>query len=95
MLSAVNFGVVALARATRTPADSLLSLRCECGAPACRSKVSISIVAYEAALLTGCLLVAPAHGNGARVIDRSRAWSIIDGSPPAADGSGAASAACS
>ena len=81
MRSAVNFGAIALARATGTPTETLLTLRCECGQLECTSTVSISIVDYEATVHTGNLLVREDHAP-AGLIDGSEAWTIMDGPAP-------------
>jgi hypothetical protein len=78
MRSAVNFGVVALARATGTPRQVPLTLRCECGGAACMTTVSISTADYESAVSACHLLVSPLHRNGAREIVRSPEWAIVE-----------------
>jgi len=79
MRSAVNFGIAALARATEAPANTPLRLRCECGSPACASIIVVSLRDYRRAPLTGCLIVTPAHIDGARVITQSaQLWAVIE-----------------
>lgn len=83
MRSAVNFGVAALARVTGAPADTPLRLRCECGTPACAAIVVVSLDDYSGVPLAGCLLVTPAHIDGARVLSRAaQRWALIDASAP-------------
>jgi hypothetical protein len=78
MRSAVNFGVVALARATGTSRQMPLTLRCECGGAACMTTVSISTADYESAMSACHLLVSPEHRNGARAIVGSLEWAIVE-----------------
>jgi hypothetical protein len=45
----INFGVVAVARASGAGADEPLFLRCECGGPGCVARVRVTRGEYERA----------------------------------------------
>lgn len=59
--AAVNFGLLATARALGVSPRTPILLRCECGNASCRARIEINRSDYEAAVRLGSLLVVPEH----------------------------------
>ncbi len=82
--SAVNFGVVSVARVLGASPAERLELRCECGTAGCAAVVAISLREYQEAQLDGALLVVAAHAGPESIArNATERWAVVEREPGA------------
>jgi hypothetical protein len=82
----VNFGVVAVARATGVAADQFLELRCECGVAGCSARIRIAGSVYVTVTEADLLVVSSLHATGAT--ERGEHWFAVARPDDVEDGVG-------